>query len=484
LSFVEARKHANVTDDLVFFTGTDRPRITVAPNGAHVYFERGGVANGFAMIEVLERDGGTGALDSVQALDRDGTTVSGAPSGITVSPDDEHVYVAAASARSTFAYDRDPGTGLLAFVEFHDTLGVLEGRDVAVSPDGADVYVLGRESFANGETRIQAFARDAGSGALTPTVVVDQIPDFNLGASLALSGDGANAYVGVDTGAAVASLARDQATGALSVVSTVKDGVGGATGLLGVQRVAVAPDGGHVFAVSYASSALGVLRRQAGTGELSFVETHTYGDVGAEPLSDTRDVLVSPDSQFVYAFGRAAETFTVFAPSPSCTPTPKPSCQAAGKGKLKIKTPGADKKRVLVWKWQSTVVPAVGDPLATSDVALCLYDASPASQPRLDAVAPAGGTCGARPCWQPIGAVLKYADKERTPDGLQKIKIVPKPGATSTIVTKARGANVPTFSLPLTGAVTVQLQSSTGECLEATFSSATLNDATQFLAVL
>jgi 6-phosphogluconolactonase (cycloisomerase 2 family) len=478
LTRIDSRKHASIAgDDLVFPSNIDDTHMVVAPNGRHVYLQRS-VHFDTGIVEVLTRDSITGLLSFTQLVDAGGPTTT---VDIQVSPDDEHVYVCHHYFTSAFIYDRDPIGGLLTFVD--DVTTPIECETLALSPDGADLYLLGRDFVPGADTLVASFARDAGSGALTAGPFAGDMPNFEFDGAIVASGDGTNVYVGGDQGW-ITTFARDSGTGALVSPVTISDGTGATTGLADIQRLAVTPDGVHVLAVSEQPGGVAVLRRRTDGGTLSFVESHADGAPGFEGLTGGRDVVVSPDSRFAYVTAKDDDSITILARTPGCTPAPAAGCHAATGARLKIKTPGGDVKRTLVWKWQDATVPVIGNPLTTSDVALCVYDGSGGGQPLVDAVAPAGGACGTRPCWQSIDGGFKYADKERTPDGLQRVQITPKPGQTSTVKVKARGANLPGFTLPLTAPVTVQLQASTGECLEAMFASVVINDGTKYIATV
>jgi 6-phosphogluconolactonase (cycloisomerase 2 family) len=76
------------------------------------------------------------------------------------------VYVARDGALAVFA--RDAGTGALTAVQtVQDGMGGTDGlagvSDVVVSPDGAQVYVVGRLDDA-----VAVFARNGSTGALSP----------------------------------------------------------------------------------------------------------------------------------------------------------------------------------------------------------------------------------------------------------------------------------------------------------------------------
>jgi hypothetical protein len=83
---------------------------------------------------------------------------------------------------------------------------------------------------------------------------------------------------------------------------------------------------------------------------------------------------------------------------------------------------------------------------------------------------PAGGMCGAKPCWRSAGAKgFIYRDRELTPDGVAKLVLVPDPGGSARILLKAKGGLLPLpglggLDLPLVA----QLQAN-GRCWAATF---------------
>ena len=127
-----------------------------------------------------------------------------------------------------------------------------------------------------------------------------------------------------------------------------------------------------------------------------------------------------------------------------------------------------------------------GDPVAgPTNYVVCLYDQGGL---RLDATAPAGGTCGTKPCWRRTGASkFIYTDKLLDPDGL--LKVVLKPGfaaGKAKITVKGKGPNLGLPALPLTTPVRVQILQRLGQfprfCWEATFGTSTRNDAQRFSA--
>ncbi|MEB2284500.1 MAG: hypothetical protein B6D46_03135 [Polyangiaceae bacterium UTPRO1] len=172
-----------------------------------------------------------------------------------------------------------------------------------------------------------------------------------------------------------------------------------------------------------------------------------------------------------------------------CGPTPQAGCRGpavAGKGgTLKLVDKSPDKKDQLNWKYvkgAATTLADFGDPLTATDYTLCVYDASARPQPILFARAPAGGTCGKKPCWKAIKGGFKYNDKLYTPDGLQQLLLKSGPATKTKILVKGKGADLPMPALPLTTAVTVQLKNAAGVCWEARYSAAQKNFAEQFRA--
>ena len=119
-------------------------------------------------------------------------------------------------------------------------------------------------------------------------------------------------------------------------------------------------------------------------------------------------------------------------------------------------------------------MPAV-DPTTSDDLGICLYQPMSGTPHRiLKAVAPAGGTCGTRPCWSGTFATrLKYRDVEGTPDGVQKALIsstrVAMKATGHNLITSAQGVPDPISLNPFSPPVTLQVHAKNGTCTTATF---------------
>jgi DNA-binding beta-propeller fold protein YncE len=240
------------------------------------------------------------------ALGRDRTCSTGrALFGVTdvaLSPDGRNAYVGSADGLAVF--DRDARGGLTQKRGAAGCLtrtgaargsrrrpcgrapGLYGASSVTVSPDGRTVYVTSVD--------LRAFDRDRRTGALTPIAgragcvaatragedgthcVAD--PAAVGATSLAISPDGRHAYAasGAEAGGAgaVAVLARDRATGALTPLRgrsgciAASGGCRRARGLRGAAAIALSPDGANVYVVSFLGCAVAVFDRDAGTGAL------------------------------------------------------------------------------------------------------------------------------------------------------------------------------------------------------------------------
>ena len=140
--------------------------------------------------------------------------------------------------------------------------------------------------------------------------------------------------------------------------------------------------------------------------------------------------------------------------------------------------PGTKADRV-IWKWKgaATTKQEYGNPLGTTDYALCVYDG--ASTLVTTAQAPAGGTCAGRPCWKETGTGYKYRDREPS----TMLQVVLKEGAAgkAKIGVVGKGGNPALPALPLAQPARVQLVNGDGTCWEATYGApASRNDGTAF----
>ena len=139
----------------------------------------------------------------------------------------------------------------------------------------------------------------------------------------------------------------------------------------------------------------------------------------------------------------------------------------------------------LVWKWTrgaATTLADFGDPLASTAYSVCVFDQG-GNRLLLRSDVPAGGVCGTRACWRSLGPKgFKYKDSERTPDGIDSLRLTPGAAGKAKIKLKGRGSNLTLPALGLTTPARVQLQAGNGQCWEASYSSAIKNTTSQFKA--
>jgi DNA-binding beta-propeller fold protein YncE len=271
--------------------------VAVSPDGKNVYV--GGVGN--HDIQVFNR-AASGALTPAGCIENTGGSVCGTgnqaaglsdPTAVAVSPDGASVYVASGGSNTVAILNRGAGGALTAAGCIADTsaspslcgagnqtAGLQDPRSVAVSPDGTSVYVASQTSNA-----VVRFSRAPG-GALTPA-------------------------------------------GCISDTSTAVCGAGNKTAGLGLpQSVIVSPDGANVYVTSNASNAIVNFTRGTGGaltpagciedtgGSLCGAGNQTPGLTGAIPLA------ISPDGASVYVGGYDANALVSFTRevAPACLP--------------------------------------------------------------------------------------------------------------------------------------------------------------------
>ncbi len=354
LTFVEA-----LQDGVNGIDGLDGARdVAVSTDGKFVYV----VSSADDSIAVFERniidgDPDFGKLTPKQLISngqsQNSQTVDGLeePSVVLLSPDpdgagmpelpDTHVYVigkgenaVGADVGSIAVFERNAATGELTFVEVEvdgidDTSdfgpavsGLLGASDVAISPDGAHVYVTGGQADS-----VALFQRDLNSAepalfgrltyleSYTNGVGSPLITALEGASSISVSPDGLNVYAtgrGADGG--VAHFARngddgDSDYGELSFVGATAATPG--NGLLDVVDCRISFDGRVFYAASFNSAALPVFSFGP-SGDLEFIEVKKDGTGGVNGLSGAVRLAVSPDDRHIYVSGTFDDAVAIF----------------------------------------------------------------------------------------------------------------------------------------------------------------------------
>ncbi|HDZ21194.1 hypothetical protein LCGC14_0276330 [marine sediment metagenome] len=302
--------------------------VTVSGDGANVYS-----AAPWGTVGVFRRDAETGQLTLVQVV-RDGADgvdgLAGARS-VIASSDGAHVYVAAGKEDGTIVvFERDAATGELRFVQVvRDGVNGVEGlatctrstgpNRAAISNNGDHIYVVGQDGFT-----VAVFGRDAATGELSFIQAiwegVNGVKGLGAPTAVAVSSDDANVYVAGGDDNSIAAFSRDPATGKLSFRQIVQDGVAGVDGLERPFSVIVSSDGAHVYGAGYYDAAVAVFDRDATTGKLTFVQVvRKEGNDGDEqwlPFAAT----ISGDDHNIYAASES-DTVVVLGRGPRPRPT-------------------------------------------------------------------------------------------------------------------------------------------------------------------
>ncbi|HET6547081.1 MAG TPA: beta-propeller fold lactonase family protein [Solirubrobacter sp.] len=263
---------------------TGATAVAVAPDGRDVYVASPVTAslhalrrdaNGLTRVQCLAETGGDGACDPASGIQdvRD----------VAVAPDGRAVYVAGGSG-AVAAFARDPATGRLTQAgclldqapdtgPCQDAGGIAGAAGVAVSPDGRDVYVAGRDSEAVASFRVQP------DGALKETGCLQRVPSDREDGSapdkrctpatalwgpgvVVVSADGRTVFAGgQDT---ITSYRRDPQTGTLEQLGCAEEDQTSEDCLevratLGVNALAATADGRNVYVTADAENAVTVL---------------------------------------------------------------------------------------------------------------------------------------------------------------------------------------------------------------------------------
>jgi len=276
--------------------------VAVSPDGKNVYV----TADTPGAVSVFSRDADSGDLEPVMCVSEtgsdglcaDGTALRGA-SSVIVSPDGRQVFVTAESIGGVTAYARDPADGRLTpqscLLDKAPKGGScasapnLEGAaGSAISPDGKTLFVA-----STGDQALALFARNADTGALTPSgCVKHQDPQ----------GDDA-----VDPEEDFED--EEEAEDAQTDCTPAK-------ALYTPREVVVSADGRGVFSVG--GDSLAAFRRDPGSGELTQTgcaeaELSYKSCSEVRNLFEPRGIAASSDARSLYVTHESENAVSVFA---------------------------------------------------------------------------------------------------------------------------------------------------------------------------
>jgi DNA-binding beta-propeller fold protein YncE len=267
---------------------------------------------------------------------------------VAIDPKGKNVYVASSRSNAIAIFRRDARTGRLTQASgtrgciaagaaggCARALGLVGPNSVAVSADGRNVYATSLKSDA-----VAVFTRNPTTGALTQTrdgrgcLSGATTSGCTTGRALdgpdvvTVSPDGRNVYVGSFVANAIAVLARNTSTGALTQPAGAGGCIGGApadgcaTGLAlsAPEGLAISKDANTVYVAAAVSNAVGVLARDASTGALTqatdgtgcIVQGALAGCTTGTQLAGANAVTVSPDDGSVYVTSLVSNSVTSF----------------------------------------------------------------------------------------------------------------------------------------------------------------------------
>lgn len=159
-----------------------------------------------------------------------------------------------------------------------------------------------------------------------------------------------------------------------------------------------------------------------------------------------------------------------------CPAAPLAGCRRAS-STLALRDTGSAARRTLTWTWKrgAAALAELGDPTATTETALCVWDANG----RALATSSRPGAA-----WQALGSAgFRLRDPSGGAGGVIQSRLKPGSGSAASLVVKAKGAKLPAAALPLVTPVTAQLVTSDGAaCWEGLYTpgGATRSTATSF----
>jgi DNA-binding beta-propeller fold protein YncE len=292
--------------------------VAVSPDGASVYVVGGiagnSVATSFGAVVILKRDPATGALTETGCLSSDGTDgrdgASGActaePSllgarGVAVSPDGATVFVSSSSSASVVAFSRDPASGSLT------RLGCFQGTPRPGAPCGAANLLASSSSLAASADGSALYVAaplegaistlDTSSNLRTPNGVVSALPS----STPASASTPRPALASIFT----TSLAGSELLNPCIAVNGLDGACSVGTATQGLGDLALSPEGKQLYGAAPGSAAIDVFAPEA-SGALS--QTGCV-KVDAPPglcsagtfMHAPTELAISPDGKNVYA---------------------------------------------------------------------------------------------------------------------------------------------------------------------------------------
>ncbi|MDJ0657529.1 MAG: beta-propeller fold lactonase family protein [Xanthomonadales bacterium] len=285
--------------------------LTVAPDGEQVY-----VASGIAgSLTVLTRNQQSGLLSVFDIFDSNDVADLQGAYGVAVTPNGRFIYVSSVIQNAVIGFERLNDDSLVFRASNSDlsNADLIQTRNLAVSPDGLNLYVTA-ENAANADSgNLLIYDIDPSTGAISEVQMFFEGMVIGMPFGIVLDGlggpfdvevspDGANVYVACTHDDTLLVFRRNPDTGLLTYRRRMKNGEDGVDGLDGATGVTVTPDGRYVIATAFDDDAVTVFGRDPDDGFLNQLQTISRGPLPFfnPRLDGARDLAVSPDGHNVY----------------------------------------------------------------------------------------------------------------------------------------------------------------------------------------
>ena len=332
--------------------GLDGPNsLAVSPDGLNVY----ATSRGSDTISVFHRNPSSGALTQLPGaagctsglpvpVCAGGRALVG-PDVVVVSPSGTNVYVGSFFGNAVAVFDRDrssgaltqPGdsTGCIAEAIAGCTTGIGLGapEGMAISNDGADVYVAGALS-----STVAVLARDQSTGTLTQATdgsgCIANSAIAGCTSGVQLSGSNAVAFNrGGDLYAtslfsnSVTSFGRSSSGGLTQRKGTLgclvylrATGCSFGRALVAPEGLAISPDGANVYVAAFGTGAIDVLARGRKSGTVNqmpgragcLAPRSVQGCARARALRGVSSIALSPDGRYLYSTSFGSNAVDIF----------------------------------------------------------------------------------------------------------------------------------------------------------------------------
>jgi uncharacterized repeat protein (TIGR01451 family) len=280
-----------------------------------------GVSAGISTLLVYERNQRTGGLVEIQRLtnasvDSEGFSLASGltgASGLALSPDQKHLYVASEIDDSIVAFSIDSLSAELTFVGvLTDSIAGVNGiggaKDVILSIDGGQVYVAGKLDNA-----IALFNRNPSSGALSYSTLITGVEGLSGVDSMVFDSTGQYLLVVAESNDSLASFKRAPGTGILTPVNVMQEFIlEPQNGSVLKQPVDVVFNSGKIYVASSTGNAISVFDMDETTGELSFDYVIRDGDTGVTDLVGPSSLVFSETGTVLYVASSVSGAITLF----------------------------------------------------------------------------------------------------------------------------------------------------------------------------